>query len=86
MVIPDPASPARKTEARFLGCVLRVVLPATMPAPTAGEAGEARRTLINLRVNSAEREQLDQLAAAQGTTLSGLVRQALQSQGFKPQR
>ena len=57
-----------------------------MQTPTAGKPAEARSTLINLRVNPAERQQLHQLAAAQGTTLSGLVRQALQSQGFEPQR
>ena len=56
-----------------------------MPAPTADAPATARRSsLLNFRVMPAEREQLQQLAAAQGTTLSGLVRQALQAQGFEP--
>jgi predicted HicB family RNase H-like nuclease len=59
-----------------------------MPAPTADQprTSNRRTSLLNFRVLPAERQQLMQLAAAQGTTLSELVRRALQSQGFQPQR
>jgi len=59
------------------------VLPA-MPAPT-GNQGSARCSLLNFRVALGERQQLQQLVADQGSTLSELIRRGLQSQGFEPQ-
>jgi hypothetical protein len=41
---------------------------------------------MTFRVAPGERQQLEALVAAQGTTLSELIRRGLQSQGFQPQR
>lgn len=56
-----------------------------MPAPSIDQPA-ARRTLLNFRVAPGEREQLLKLAADQGIAVSELIRRALQSQGFQPQR
>ncbi len=56
-----------------------------MPALTEN-AAPARNSLVNTRVSPCERLQLLELAAAQGTTLSELIRRGLQTQGFQPQR
>jgi len=56
-----------------------------MQATTADQAS-ARCSLLNFRVAPGERQQLQRLAASQGTTLSELIRRGLQSQGFEPQR
>jgi len=45
-----------------------------------------RQNLLNFRATPGERQQLQALAAAHGTTMSDLIRRGLQSQGFKPQR
>jgi len=59
----------------------RAVLP-PMPAATDQATTTRRTSLLNFRVLPAEREQLLQLAASRGTTLSDLIRQGLQAQGF----
>jgi hypothetical protein len=41
---------------------------------------------MNFRATPDERQQMQALAAAHGTTLSGLIRRGLQMQGFEPQR
>jgi hypothetical protein len=56
-----------------------------MPAPAIDQTN-ARRGVMTFRVAPAERQQLQALVAAQGTTLSELIRRGLQSQGFEPQR
>lgn len=53
---------------------------------TATSPDKTRNTLLNFRVAAGERQQLQQLAQAEGLSLSGLVRQALQAKGFKPCR
>ena len=45
-----------------------------------------RQSLLNFRATPGERQQLQALAAAHGTTMSDLIRRGLQSQGFEPQR
>jgi predicted HicB family RNase H-like nuclease len=45
-----------------------------------------RPSLLNFRVSAAEREQLRQMAARQGQSLSELIRQSLRSQGFQPEK
>lgn len=50
------------------------------------QATTARRSLLNFRASAKEREQLQRMAIDRGTTLSDLIRQGLQSQGFEPQR
>jgi predicted HicB family RNase H-like nuclease len=57
-----------------------------MTAATAASPDKTRNTLLNFRVAAGERQQLQQLAQAEGLSLSGLVRQALQAKGFKPCR
>jgi len=54
----------------------------TMPATD--QATTARRGLLTFRASAAEQEQLRQFAADKGTTLSDLIRQGLQLQGFEP--
>jgi hypothetical protein len=56
-----------------------------MPAPATDQTN-FRRSVMTFRVAPAERQQLEALVAAQGTTLSELIRRGLQSQGFQPQR
>jgi hypothetical protein len=41
---------------------------------------------MNFRATPDERQQLQALAAAHGTTMSDLIRRGLQLQGFEPQR
>jgi uncharacterized protein (DUF1778 family) len=41
---------------------------------------------MNFRATPDERQQLQALAAAHGTTVSDLIRRGLQLQGFEPQR
>lgn len=53
---------------------------------TATSPDNSRRTLLNFRVAAGERQQLQQLAQAEGLSLSGLVRQALEAKGFQPCR
>ena len=53
---------------------------------TATSPDKSRTSLLNFRVASVERQQLQQLAESQGLSLSGLVRQALETQGFQPCR
>jgi len=53
----------------------------TMPA--SDRSATARRQLVNFKATAAEREQLRQFAAAQGTTLSDLIRRGLQLQGLE---
>jgi hypothetical protein len=55
-----------------------------MPAPSADQG--TRQTLMNFRATPDERQQMQALAAAHGTTLSDLNRRGLQMQGFEPQR
>jgi hypothetical protein len=55
-----------------------------MPAPSTDQG--PRQTLLNFRATPGERRQLQALAAAQGTTLSDMIRRGLQLQGFEPQR
>jgi hypothetical protein len=57
-----------------------------MPAAADQTTTTRRTSLLNFRVLPSEREQLLQLAASQGTTLSDLIRRGLQAQGFEPQR
>ena len=45
-----------------------------------------RQTLMNFRATPDERQQMQALAVAHGTTLSDLIRRGLQLQGFEPQR
>ena len=54
--------------------------------PAADQMTAPRRSLLNFRASATEREQLQRLAAAQGTTLSDLIRQGLELRGFKPER
>jgi hypothetical protein len=56
-----------------------------MPVKT-NQAKSPRQTLLNFRVSAGEREQLEQMAAHQGQSLSELIRQSLRSKGFKPER
>lgn len=55
-----------------------------MPVPQTDQA--PRQTLLNFRATTGERQQLQAMAAANRTTVSALIRQGLQSQGFEPQR
>ena len=55
-----------------------------MPAPSTDQG--PRQTLMNFRATPDERQQLQALAVAHGTTLSDLIRRGLQLQGFEPQR
>lgn len=43
-------------------------------------------TLMNFRTTVTEREQLQQLAARKGVTVTHLIRQGLRLQGFEPER
>jgi hypothetical protein len=52
--------------------------------PATDQATTARRGLLTFRASAAERDQLRQFAADKGTTLSDLIRQGLQLQGFEP--
>ena len=54
--------------------------------PAASTEQGPRQSLLNFRATPGERQQMRQLAADQGTTLSDLIRRGLQSQGFEPQR
>lgn len=56
-----------------------------MPAATATDLGP-RLTLLNFRATAREREQLQALAARKGVTVTALIRQGLQLQGFQPER
>lgn len=56
-----------------------------MPAATATDQGP-RQTLLNFRATVREREQLQALAARNGVTVTALIRQGLQLQGFQPER
>lgn len=51
-----------------------------MPATSASANREA---ILNVRASVAEREQVRQFAAENGTTVSGLLRRGLELQGFK---
>jgi hypothetical protein len=51
--------------------------------PASDRSATARRQLVNFKATAAEREQLRQFAAAQGTTLSDLIRRGLQLQGLE---
>jgi hypothetical protein len=55
-----------------------------MPAPSTDQG--PRQTLMNFRATPDERQQLQALAVAHGTTMSDLIRRGLQLQGFEPQR
>jgi hypothetical protein len=55
-----------------------------MPAPSTDQG--PRQTLMNFRATPDERQQMQALAVAHGTTLSDLIRRGLQLQGFEPQR
>lgn len=55
-----------------------------MPAPSTDQG--PRQTLMNFRATPNERQQLQALAVAHGTTVSDLIRRGLQLQGFEPQR
>lgn len=55
-----------------------------MPAPSTDQG--PRQTLMNFRATPDERQQLQALAVAHGTTVSDLIRRGLQLQGFEPQR
>ena len=55
-----------------------------MPAPPTDQG--PRQTLLNFRATPGERQQLQALAVAHGTTVSDLIRRGLQLQGFEPQR
>lgn len=54
--------------------------------PATDQATTARKQLLTFRASAAECEQLRQFAAAKGATLSDLIRQGLQLQGFVPQQ
>jgi hypothetical protein len=56
-----------------------------MPA-TATDQARPRSEVLNFRATLLERKRLQALAASQGTTVSGLIRQGLQLQGFQPER
>ena len=45
-----------------------------------------REILLNVRASTTEREQLRQMAADRGQSMSGLVREALAAYGFQPDR
>jgi hypothetical protein len=55
-----------------------------MPASSTDQG--PRQTLMNFRATPDERQQLQALAVAHGTTVSDLIRRGLQLQGFEPQR
>jgi hypothetical protein len=52
--------------------------------PATDQATTARRGLLTFRASAAERDQLRQFAAEKEATLSDLIRQGLQLQGFEP--
>lgn len=56
-----------------------------MPAQTT-EQPPKRREVMTFRTTTTERERLLSLAARQGLSLSGLIRQGLELQGFEPER